>query len=123
MKRRRIENREGSLGYHRFVRPVFTKDSKPLGKRKRSLGHFGILTPKEVQAPPTFFRTFLGRSTKVFHLRLRFPSLTAGLTASTPLDGPQHLEKLKVVRTLKKSAHPSLQALKRLEGKLKDVPP
>ncbi|GFU13704.1 hypothetical protein TNCV_939321 [Trichonephila clavipes] len=38
MTRRRVENREGSLGYPRFVRPVFTKDGKPLGKRKRSLG-------------------------------------------------------------------------------------
>ncbi|GFW74930.1 hypothetical protein TNCV_2677981 [Trichonephila clavipes] len=40
-----VENREGSLGYPGFVTPVFTKDSKPLGKRKRSLGHFGIVTP------------------------------------------------------------------------------
>ncbi|GFT68915.1 uncharacterized protein TNCV_1804451 [Trichonephila clavipes] len=32
MTRRRVENREGSLGYPRFGRPVFTKDSKPLGK-------------------------------------------------------------------------------------------
>ncbi|GFY13615.1 hypothetical protein TNCV_4959851 [Trichonephila clavipes] len=38
MTRRWVENREGSLGYPRFVKPVFTKDSKPLGKRKRSLG-------------------------------------------------------------------------------------
>ncbi|GFV02318.1 putative methyltransferase DDB_G0268948 [Trichonephila clavipes] len=37
----RIENREGSLGYPVFVKPVFTKDSKPLG----SLGYFGIVTP------------------------------------------------------------------------------
>ncbi|GFT72740.1 hypothetical protein TNCV_756311 [Trichonephila clavipes] len=40
----RVENREGSLGYPGFVTPVFTKDSKPLGKRKRSLGHLGIVT-------------------------------------------------------------------------------
>ncbi|GFW63795.1 hypothetical protein TNCV_3744031 [Trichonephila clavipes] len=45
MARRRVENREGSLGYPRFVRPVFTKDSKPLGKRKRSLGYLRIVTP------------------------------------------------------------------------------
>ncbi|GFX03278.1 hypothetical protein TNCV_3555061 [Trichonephila clavipes] len=45
MTRKRVENREGSLGYPGFVRPVFTKDSKPLGKRKRSLGHLGIMTP------------------------------------------------------------------------------
>ncbi|GFV62753.1 DUF1758 domain-containing protein [Trichonephila clavipes] len=38
MTRRRAENREGSLGYPRFVRPVFTKGSKPFGIRKRSLG-------------------------------------------------------------------------------------
>ncbi|GFV33712.1 hypothetical protein TNCV_4568271 [Trichonephila clavipes] len=37
-----VENREGSLG---FVKPVFTKDSKPLGKRKRSLGHLGSMKP------------------------------------------------------------------------------
>ncbi|GFX60480.1 hypothetical protein TNCV_1181991 [Trichonephila clavipes] len=41
----RVENREGSLGYPRFVTPVFTNDRKPLGKRKRSLGHLGIVTP------------------------------------------------------------------------------
>ncbi|GFT34625.1 uncharacterized protein TNCV_4125651 [Trichonephila clavipes] len=35
--RRRVENREGSLGYPRFVRPVFTKDSKPLGKSKKKI--------------------------------------------------------------------------------------
>ncbi|GFW71272.1 hypothetical protein TNCV_536901 [Trichonephila clavipes] len=43
MTRRRVENGEGSLEYPRFVRPVFTKDSKHLGKRKRSLGYLGIL--------------------------------------------------------------------------------
>ncbi|GFX90548.1 hypothetical protein TNCV_4335511 [Trichonephila clavipes] len=37
---KRVENREGSLGY-----PVFTKDSKPLGKRKRSQGYLEIVTP------------------------------------------------------------------------------
>ncbi|GFT77069.1 hypothetical protein TNCV_1099451 [Trichonephila clavipes] len=45
MTRRRVENREGSLGYPGFVKPVFTKDSKHLGKRKRSLGYLGIVTP------------------------------------------------------------------------------
>ncbi|GFV37120.1 histone-lysine N-methyltransferase SETMAR [Trichonephila clavipes] len=35
MTRRRVENREGSLGYARFVRPVFTKDSKPLWKKEK----------------------------------------------------------------------------------------
>ncbi|GFV44868.1 hypothetical protein TNCV_1340761 [Trichonephila clavipes] len=44
MTRRRVENREGSLGYPGFVKPVFTKESKPLGKRKRSLGYLGIVT-------------------------------------------------------------------------------
>ncbi|GFU79911.1 uncharacterized protein TNCV_577911 [Trichonephila clavipes] len=34
---RRVENREGSLGYPGVVTPAFTKDGKPLGKRKRSL--------------------------------------------------------------------------------------
>ncbi|GFS50723.1 hypothetical protein TNCV_2165491, partial [Trichonephila clavipes] len=37
MARKRAENREGSLGSLGFVKPVFTKDSKPLGRRKRSL--------------------------------------------------------------------------------------
>ncbi|GFW49874.1 cubilin [Trichonephila clavipes] len=32
MTRRRVENREELLGHPRFVRPEFTKDSKPLGK-------------------------------------------------------------------------------------------
>ncbi|GFU94366.1 hypothetical protein TNCV_1731631 [Trichonephila clavipes] len=41
--RKRVKNREGSLGYPRFMKPVFTKESKPLGKRKRSLGHLGSL--------------------------------------------------------------------------------
>ncbi|GFT42937.1 hypothetical protein TNCV_1615081 [Trichonephila clavipes] len=41
MTRKRAENRERSLGFPGFVKPVFTKDSKPLGKRKRSLGHLG----------------------------------------------------------------------------------
>ncbi|GFW52850.1 hypothetical protein TNCV_2394291 [Trichonephila clavipes] len=43
--KKRVENREGSLGYPGFVTPVSTKESKPLGKRKRSLGHLGIVTP------------------------------------------------------------------------------
>ncbi|GFT23744.1 hypothetical protein TNCV_3512001 [Trichonephila clavipes] len=38
MARKRAENREGSLGHPGFVKPVFTKDSKYLGKRKISLG-------------------------------------------------------------------------------------
>ncbi|GFU61814.1 hypothetical protein TNCV_4564611 [Trichonephila clavipes] len=41
MARKRAENRERSLGFPGFVKPVFTKDSKPLGRRKRSLGHLG----------------------------------------------------------------------------------
>ncbi|GFU87352.1 transposable element Tcb1 transposase [Trichonephila clavipes] len=45
MTRRRVENRDRPLGYPRFVKPVFTKDSKPLGKRISSLGHLGIVTP------------------------------------------------------------------------------
>ncbi|GFS68759.1 hypothetical protein TNCV_408651 [Trichonephila clavipes] len=32
--KKRVENREGSLGYPEFVTPMFTKDSKPLGKGK-----------------------------------------------------------------------------------------
>ncbi|GFW74241.1 hypothetical protein TNCV_2524451 [Trichonephila clavipes] len=36
MVRRRTESREGSLGYPGVVTPVFTKDGKPLEKRKRS---------------------------------------------------------------------------------------
>ncbi|GFX25496.1 hypothetical protein TNCV_1407621 [Trichonephila clavipes] len=34
MARKRAENREGSLGFPGFVKPVFTKDSKPLGEGK-----------------------------------------------------------------------------------------
>ncbi|GFU50743.1 hypothetical protein TNCV_241291 [Trichonephila clavipes] len=55
MARKRAENREGSLGFPGVVKPVFTKDSKPLGRRKRSLGHLGsvkpVLTPKEGEPP------------------------------------------------------------------------
>ncbi|GFT87967.1 hypothetical protein TNCV_443631 [Trichonephila clavipes] len=43
--KQRAENRERSLGFPGFVKPVFTKDSKPLGKRKRSLGHLGSVKP------------------------------------------------------------------------------
>ncbi|GFW03153.1 hypothetical protein TNCV_157731 [Trichonephila clavipes] len=32
MTRKMVENREGSLGYPGFVKPVFTKDSKPFGE-------------------------------------------------------------------------------------------
>ncbi|GFV69919.1 hypothetical protein TNCV_1982861 [Trichonephila clavipes] len=35
MTRRRLENREGSLRYPGFVRPVFTKDIKPLGLKEK----------------------------------------------------------------------------------------
>ncbi|GFW02228.1 hypothetical protein TNCV_1633191, partial [Trichonephila clavipes] len=35
MARKRAENREGSLGFPGFVKPVFTKDSKPLGRRRK----------------------------------------------------------------------------------------
>ncbi|GFT52638.1 hypothetical protein TNCV_3765371 [Trichonephila clavipes] len=45
MARKRAENRERSLGFPGFVKPVFTKDSKPLGRRKRSLGHLGSVKP------------------------------------------------------------------------------
>ncbi|GFT53718.1 hypothetical protein TNCV_2504041 [Trichonephila clavipes] len=41
MASKRAENSERSLGYPGFVKPVITKDSKPLGRRKRSLGHLG----------------------------------------------------------------------------------
>ncbi|GFW39045.1 hypothetical protein TNCV_1830371 [Trichonephila clavipes] len=44
-ERQMAENREGSLGFPGFVKPVFTKDSKPLGRRKRSLGHLGSVKP------------------------------------------------------------------------------
>ncbi|GFW60237.1 hypothetical protein TNCV_1843181 [Trichonephila clavipes] len=43
--KKRVENREGSLGYPGFMTPVFTKDSKHLAKRKRSLGLIEIGTP------------------------------------------------------------------------------
>ncbi|GFV58948.1 reverse transcriptase domain-containing protein [Trichonephila clavipes] len=46
MARKRAENREGSLGFPGFVKPVFTKDSKPLRRRKRSLGHLGSVKPR-----------------------------------------------------------------------------
>ncbi|GFW41715.1 hypothetical protein TNCV_9531 [Trichonephila clavipes] len=45
MARKRAENREGSLGFPGFVKPVFTKDSKPLGRRQRSLGYLGSVKP------------------------------------------------------------------------------
>ncbi|GFV63677.1 uncharacterized protein TNCV_1962231 [Trichonephila clavipes] len=45
MARKRAENIEGSLGFPGFVKPVFTKDSKPLGRRKRSLGYLGSVKP------------------------------------------------------------------------------
>ncbi|GFV36492.1 hypothetical protein TNCV_2260111 [Trichonephila clavipes] len=45
MARKRAENRERSLGFPGFVKPVFTKDSKPLGRRKISLGHLGSVKP------------------------------------------------------------------------------
>ncbi|GFX17165.1 hypothetical protein TNCV_2856881 [Trichonephila clavipes] len=45
MTRKRVKNREASLGYLGFMKHVFTIDSKPLGKRKRSLGYLGIVTP------------------------------------------------------------------------------
>ncbi|GFW99621.1 hypothetical protein TNCV_3418541 [Trichonephila clavipes] len=35
MTRRMVENRERSLGYPGFVTPVFTKESKPLGKKEK----------------------------------------------------------------------------------------
>ncbi|GFX75338.1 hypothetical protein TNCV_3043601 [Trichonephila clavipes] len=38
MTRRRVENRDGSLGYPGFVKPVFTKDTKPLGKKEKIPG-------------------------------------------------------------------------------------
>ncbi|GFU21451.1 hypothetical protein TNCV_447061 [Trichonephila clavipes] len=54
MTRRRVENRVGSFGYPGFVEPMFAKDSKPLGKRKRSLGTSGLrhpYSPKEGEPP------------------------------------------------------------------------
>ncbi|GFU81776.1 hypothetical protein TNCV_3086881 [Trichonephila clavipes] len=42
---RRVENREGSLVYPGVVTPTFAKDSKSLGKRKRSLEYLEIVTP------------------------------------------------------------------------------
>ncbi|GFW64577.1 uncharacterized protein TNCV_3513991 [Trichonephila clavipes] len=35
MARKRAENRERSLGHPGFVKPVFTKDSKPLWEKKK----------------------------------------------------------------------------------------
>ncbi|GFS62981.1 hypothetical protein TNIN_492191 [Trichonephila inaurata madagascariensis] len=40
MTRKRVENREGSLGYPVLVKPELIKDSKPFGKR--SLRHLGL---------------------------------------------------------------------------------
>ncbi|GFT03508.1 hypothetical protein TNCV_2986371 [Trichonephila clavipes] len=37
MARKRAENREGSLGFPGFVKPVFTKDSKPLIEAQKIL--------------------------------------------------------------------------------------
>ncbi|GFT74019.1 uncharacterized protein TNCV_3707551 [Trichonephila clavipes] len=69
MARKRAENREGSLGFPGFVKPVFTKDSKPLGRRKRSLGHLGSVTPyspKEVNNQShIFLPAFLDLSTTI----------------------------------------------------------
>ncbi|GFT19310.1 hypothetical protein TNCV_3263191 [Trichonephila clavipes] len=45
MARKRAENRERSLWFPGFVKPVFTKDGKSLGRRKRSLGHLGSVKP------------------------------------------------------------------------------
>ncbi|GFY03527.1 hypothetical protein TNCV_3211641 [Trichonephila clavipes] len=35
MARKRVENREGSLGFPGFVKPVFTKDSKPPREKEK----------------------------------------------------------------------------------------
>ncbi|GFV38950.1 hypothetical protein TNCV_965161 [Trichonephila clavipes] len=35
MTRKRVENREGSLGYPGVMKPVFTKDSKPLSEKEK----------------------------------------------------------------------------------------
>ncbi|GFX10192.1 hypothetical protein TNCV_1865901 [Trichonephila clavipes] len=43
MTRKRVENKEGSPEYSGVFRPVFTKDSKSLGKK--SQGHLGIMKP------------------------------------------------------------------------------
>ncbi|GFW14150.1 hypothetical protein TNCV_3547391 [Trichonephila clavipes] len=43
LNEKRVENREGSLGYPWVVKPVFIKDSKPFGKG--SLDHLGVVTP------------------------------------------------------------------------------
>ncbi|GFV81697.1 hypothetical protein TNCV_1703531 [Trichonephila clavipes] len=36
--KKRVENREGSLGHPGYVTPVFTKDSKPLGEKQKITG-------------------------------------------------------------------------------------
>ncbi|GFV49477.1 transposable element Tcb2 transposase [Trichonephila clavipes] len=68
MEIKRAENREGSLEYPWFVTPVFTHVSKPLGKRKISLGHLGIgkpESPKESQTTPELQRR---KRTVIWHL-------------------------------------------------------
>ncbi|GFV20392.1 hypothetical protein TNCV_4141531 [Trichonephila clavipes] len=63
------QNREISLGYCGVVTPVFTKDSEPLGQRKRSLGQLGIVTlvsPK--QGEPSEGLMSVGCATIVFGL-------------------------------------------------------
>ncbi|GFT91493.1 hypothetical protein TNCV_3902981 [Trichonephila clavipes] len=65
MARKRAENRERSLEFPGFVKPVFTKDSKHLGKRKRSLGHLGSVKTrthlkKVLDESISFFRVHTG---------------------------------------------------------------
>ncbi|GFV16913.1 hypothetical protein TNCV_4365131 [Trichonephila clavipes] len=42
---RRVKNRDGSLGHSWVVKPLFTKDCKPLEEMKRLLGYLRIVTP------------------------------------------------------------------------------
>ncbi|GFS97069.1 hypothetical protein TNCV_4492481 [Trichonephila clavipes] len=62
MARKRAENRERSLGFPGFVKPVFTKDSKPLGKR--SLGHLGSVKTRTHLKKVSPLRGSLAREAK-----------------------------------------------------------
>ncbi|GFT03156.1 hypothetical protein TNCV_3610351 [Trichonephila clavipes] len=46
MARKRAENREGSLGFPGFVKPVFTKDSKPLGRSMEKITRARNVKPR-----------------------------------------------------------------------------
>ncbi|GFW55069.1 retrovirus-related Pol polyprotein from transposon 17.6 [Trichonephila clavipes] len=90
MARKRAENREGSLGFPGFVKPVFTKDSKPLGRRKRSLGHLGSVKPVEERTWQNFF----------YEIQTHFDGWIFGLNVETF----DQLRELFIADQIKKSA-------------------